>query len=223
MPANPAIVADDDRLGVLDVLAAALHFGLVRGVHDGDVGAEHDRVADGDQAAVEDREVEIGVEAVVFRRRWLAFGRCIPRLRGLPPLAASHGSLFVYFLPIAQTDVAPVVDSEGRFDDRLFSHVAQQLFQFGEALLRHGFERRIGVFGEGGVVFMAPAASLEADAGEFGDRGVVAGGVVVDQWSRSTEGVCIALCDVEGHSQHARNHLLVLVACGDVVELASEG
>lgn len=59
MPANPAVVADYDGLGILDVLAPALHFGLVRGVHDGDVGAEHDRVADGHEAAVEDCEVEV--------------------------------------------------------------------------------------------------------------------------------------------------------------------
>lgn len=63
VPTDPAVVADDDGFGVLDVVAAALHLGLVRGVHDGHVGAEHDPVADGDEAAVEDREVEVGVEA----------------------------------------------------------------------------------------------------------------------------------------------------------------
>lgn len=63
MPSDPAVVTDDDSFGILDIVAAALHLGLVRGVHDGHVGAEHDPVADGDEAAVEDREVEVGVEA----------------------------------------------------------------------------------------------------------------------------------------------------------------
>jgi hypothetical protein len=65
MPANPAIVPDHNGLGVLDVLAPALDFDFVCCVHDGDVGAEHDCVADGDEAAVEDREVEVREEAVV--------------------------------------------------------------------------------------------------------------------------------------------------------------
>ena len=78
------------------------------------------------------------------------------------------------FSPIAYADVAPIVDPEGRFDDGFFAHVSQQLFQFDHSVLAHGLKRRIRVLREGGVVFVAPAAGFEADAGEFRDEGVVA-------------------------------------------------
>lgn len=51
--ADPAVVADDDGLGKLDVLAARRHLGLVRRCEDGDIGPEHDAVADQHQRAVE--------------------------------------------------------------------------------------------------------------------------------------------------------------------------
>jgi hypothetical protein len=175
MPANPAIVPDHNGLGVLDILAPALDFDLVRCVHDRDVGAEHDRVADGDQAAVEDREVEVRKEAfcgTVF----VSIGTCCRPLATL-------------FLPIPQTNVAPVVHAEGRLDDDVLAHVSQQLFQFDHALCREGFERRVGVVREGVVEVVAPAAGLEAHAGELGDEGVVAGGSWWVSWSR-WESVC---------------------------------
>jgi hypothetical protein len=104
--------------------------------------------------------------------------------------------------------------------------VSQQLFQFDHAFCREGFERRVGVFREGVVEVVAPAAGLEAHAGELGDEGVVAGGSWWVSWSRSRRVYCVYvdmwICDGR-HSQHARDHLLVLVACGGVVEGAGEG
>lgn len=58
---------------------------------------------------------------------------------------------FLYILPITYADVAPVVDAEGRLDDHVFSHVSQQLFQFDRPVCVDGFERRVGVVGEGVV------------------------------------------------------------------------
>lgn len=77
------------------------------------------------------------------------------------------------FLPVAQTDVAPIIHSEWRLDDNFFSHVSQQLFQFGVSLRSHGVEVRVRVIWKGVVVFVAPAAGLEAGCGEFWYESIV--------------------------------------------------
>lgn len=64
MAADPAVVTDGDGLGELDVVAARADVGLVGGGEDAHVGAEHDAVADRHQRAVEDRQVEVGVDAL---------------------------------------------------------------------------------------------------------------------------------------------------------------
>jgi hypothetical protein len=82
----------------------------------------------------------------------------------------------MFLLPFTYADVAPVVDAEGRLDDGIFPHVAQQLFQYDHAVCSDGFEGRVGVVGELGVELVHQAPGFEADAGELGDEGVVAGG-----------------------------------------------
>lgn len=67
------------------------------------------------------------------------------------PLHVVVRFFFLYILPITYADVAPVVDAEGRLDDHVFSHVSQQLFQFDRPVCVDGFERRVGVVGEGVV------------------------------------------------------------------------
>jgi len=63
MSSNPAVVPDDHRAPILDVVPAALHLRLVGRGKDTHIWPDHDAVADGDQAAVEDGEVEVSVEA----------------------------------------------------------------------------------------------------------------------------------------------------------------
>jgi len=62
--ANPAVITDYNRLRILDVIASRLYLRLVCRSHDRHVGPEHDCLANGDKAAVQDRKVEVGVEAV---------------------------------------------------------------------------------------------------------------------------------------------------------------
>jgi hypothetical protein len=64
MPADPAVIANHDRLRVLDVVAPRLYLRLVCSSHDRHVWSEHHCVADGDETAIQNREVEVGVEAV---------------------------------------------------------------------------------------------------------------------------------------------------------------
>ncbi|OSS44498.1 hypothetical protein B5807_10853 [Epicoccum nigrum] len=64
VPADPAIIPDHHGPAVLDILAAALHGALVRGGEDTHIGAEHAAIAYGDEAAVEDGQVEVCVEAL---------------------------------------------------------------------------------------------------------------------------------------------------------------
>lgn len=47
MASNPAVIPDDDRLGIFDVLSTALHFGLVRSCENGYIWTYHDTVATG--------------------------------------------------------------------------------------------------------------------------------------------------------------------------------
>lgn len=53
MPTDPAIIANLDFAGELDIVATGLNLSFVGGGEDADKGAEHDAVADGDDAAVE--------------------------------------------------------------------------------------------------------------------------------------------------------------------------
>lgn len=62
--ADPAIVPDGDGLRKLNVGSATLDLNLVRRRANCDVWAEHDTVSDGDQGAVQDVEIEVGVEAL---------------------------------------------------------------------------------------------------------------------------------------------------------------
>ncbi|PYI14912.1 hypothetical protein BO99DRAFT_448946, partial [Aspergillus violaceofuscus CBS 115571] len=56
VPADPAVVADRDRVAELDELAAREHADVMAGRVDVDVRAELDAVADDDQAGVEGGE-----------------------------------------------------------------------------------------------------------------------------------------------------------------------
>jgi hypothetical protein len=79
-----------------------------------------------------------------------------------------------YFLPVAETNVAPVVYSEGRLNDDVFTHMSQQLFQSEMSLRRKGFEGCVRVFWESVVVLVTPAPRVEARCLEFGSESVVA-------------------------------------------------
>ena len=70
-------------------------------------------------------------------------------------------------LPIAKTDVAPIVDPERRLDEDVFSHMSHQLFQLDKSVCSNSVEVRIGILWEGVVVFVAPAAGLEAGCVEL--------------------------------------------------------
>ena len=52
MTTNPAVVADCDFAGVLDVVSSRLNLGLVSGGEYADEGAEHDTVAYGHDTTV---------------------------------------------------------------------------------------------------------------------------------------------------------------------------
>jgi hypothetical protein len=52
--------------------------------------------------------------------------------------------------------------------------VSQQLFQFDVSFRCDGVEDRVGIFWKGVVVFVTPAAGLEARCIELGSEGVVA-------------------------------------------------
>lgn len=86
MSANPAVITNDDWFCVLDILSPALHFCLVGGGEDGHIGTYHYTITAGidgvsayrhprlsfhcshrDQAAIEYREVEAGIEAITKR------------------------------------------------------------------------------------------------------------------------------------------------------------
>lgn len=80
MPSNPAVVTTSNQLTpngltpknenspnnnrppILDVLSPTLHLRLVRRSEDTHIRPKHDPLADRDEAAVQDGEVEIGVE-----------------------------------------------------------------------------------------------------------------------------------------------------------------
>ena len=76
-------------------------------------------------------------------------------------------------LPIAQTDITPVVHTEWRLDKHIVSHMAQQLFQFNVSVRRNGVEVRFGVFREGVVILVAPAAGFEAGIVELWRESIV--------------------------------------------------
>lgn len=157
--ANPTVITNYDRLRVFDVVASRLHLRLVCSSHDRHIGPEHHGVANGDQATVQDREVEVGVEAVSPSSAPLAWRTfCAPRL----------------FLPVAQTNVAAIIHSERWLDDNLVSDMSQQLFQLDVSLRSHGVEGRVRVIWKGVVVFVAPAARFETGSVEFGRKCIVA-------------------------------------------------
>lgn len=56
IPTNPAIIANDNRFGILDAVAAGLHARLVGGGVDGHGGSKHDTVADLHKGTVENDE-----------------------------------------------------------------------------------------------------------------------------------------------------------------------
>ena len=126
------------------------------GSHDRHVGPEHNCLANSDQAAVQDRKIEVSVEARPY---------CQPY---------SHSCCSCLLLPVAYADVASVVHTERRLDENILSHMPHQLFKLDEAVCSHCVEVGVRVFGEGGVVFVAPAAGLEAGCVEFGCECIVA-------------------------------------------------
>lgn len=67
MPANPAIIPNSHRPPILDIVSPALHLHFVRRGEDTHIRPEHDPIADGYETAVQDREVEVGIEAVAER------------------------------------------------------------------------------------------------------------------------------------------------------------
>jgi hypothetical protein len=159
MSSDPAVITNHDRLRVLDIVASRLYLRLVCGSHDRHVRPEHHRLSNGDKAAVQDCEVEVGVEAVnrssASLARWLLCARCL-------------------FLPVAETNVASIVYSERRLNNDILSYVSQQLFQFDVSLGRNGVEGRIRILWEGIVVLVTPTPGLEARCVEFGSESVVA-------------------------------------------------
>lgn len=62
MPADPHVVSDGDWLGVFDVLPATLDLSLMRGGKDRDVGPNHHSVSKCHEPAVQNRQIEVGVE-----------------------------------------------------------------------------------------------------------------------------------------------------------------
>lgn len=137
MASNPAVVLNRHRLGKFDILPPAADIGLVGSGEDGHVGAEHDTVTNGYESAVEDAEVEVGVEA------------------------------------LANLDIAPVVDGEGRVDADLVAVNGANDFLEQLCSLLANFVRVGRVLGKVIVVVHCPFAGLEADGLEFRDEGVI--------------------------------------------------
>jgi hypothetical protein len=148
--AHPDIVANDHRPRILHVVAPALHARLVRGGVDGHVGAEHDAVPDGDEPAVEDGQVEVGVEpradldvaAVVDVEGRLDEGLVVGHVaeQVLEPgqaelLQRVERCARLYLLGRGEVGVVPVAPGAG-------------------------FEARVGQFGDHGVVSVSFRVSL---------------------------------------------------------------
>lgn len=64
MAAYPTIIPNHHRSRVLNVFSPTLYFRLMRRCHNGHVGPKHDRISYRDQATIEDRKVEVAVEAL---------------------------------------------------------------------------------------------------------------------------------------------------------------
>lgn len=64
MASDPAIIADNHRLGILDIVSSTLDFGFMGCCKNGDIGPKHHSIANRDKPTVQNREVEVGIEAV---------------------------------------------------------------------------------------------------------------------------------------------------------------
>lgn len=64
VPTNPAVVANGHRLRELDIVPPALDFRLVRRCEDRYIRSDNYPVSNRDEPAVQDRQVEVGVEAL---------------------------------------------------------------------------------------------------------------------------------------------------------------
>ncbi|KAG9255585.1 uncharacterized protein F5Z01DRAFT_548976, partial [Emericellopsis atlantica] len=135
--ANPAIVPNRNRLGKLDILPTTLDFRLVRGGNEGHIRSHGHAVANRHNRAVQDGQVEIGIEA------------------------------------LAEADVAPIINGEGRLDqDFVVINVADDLLQQEEALcgdLIKGLDSGVVV-----VVVHGPSPRLEANSLELRHECVIA-------------------------------------------------
>jgi hypothetical protein len=67
IPANPAIIPDHHGPPVLDIIPARLDLSLMRRRENRDIGAKHAAFANRHKTAVQNREVEVRVEAVAER------------------------------------------------------------------------------------------------------------------------------------------------------------
>lgn len=176
MASDPAIIPNADRFRIFNVLPPAAHVSFVGGGEDGNVGPEHDPVADGDNGTVQDGEVKIGIKA----------------------------------LPDA--DIAAVVDGKGWVDDDLFvADMTEDLAQELESGLVHVV--RVGDVGEVVVVMHGPSPGLDPGRDKAGLYTVVT--AVVSFFG--AENIIHAPGDQAyatspRHSQHARNHLLILIS-----------
>lgn len=138
MPANPAVVSNRHRFRELDIIPPALDFRLVRRRKDGHIRSDDDPVPNRNEAAVQDRQVKVGVE------------------------------------PLAQADIAAVVDVERRLDDGfVVVEAADDLVEHGQARLLQRFEICVGFGREVVVVAMGPGAGFEACVFQVGNEGVV--------------------------------------------------
>ncbi|KAH8764982.1 hypothetical protein F5883DRAFT_105200 [Diaporthe sp. PMI_573] len=212
MATDPAVITDSDRPSELDVGAAALDLDLVRRRQDRDVWADHDTVSYCHQGTVEDGQVEVGVEAV------------------------------------PEADVGAVVDLKRRLDKHLVAHPPHPLFEHLVSLLLQRLEARGRVRGKVIVVVVHPRPRREPRRLQLWYERVVAVRaaptcvsamesvvVIVMMITRCTwvligcrEGMGGHFWDLNQglrclvpsfHSQHARDHPLVLIPLWDIAEL----
>jgi hypothetical protein len=181
VPTDPAIVANGDGAGILDMLPSAAHIGLVSAGEDADVWADHGSGANGHYGRVEDVQVDVGVYAV------------------------------------AQADIAPQVDVEGRLDEAVLPYGAENIVELSLSVGRDNVEVRCGVFGwKPAVVFVAPSSGSEACVGEFE-------GEAVESVAKKSAGLHWDHAPLIWSSQHSRYHLLVVVAPRDMVQRSGNG
>lgn len=64
MSTDPTVLANSHFIGVLDVISPALHFRFVGGSKNTDVWAEHSPCTDGDNATVQDAEIEVRIDSI---------------------------------------------------------------------------------------------------------------------------------------------------------------